>query len=705
MLSRAVQLSKRSCDVRVLRSLGVIGFLMSLLLLFNQPAPAHAFGFYTPVTIDHTKVGGSDASNYPVLITGNVAQLKTVANGGHVQNANGFDLRPYSDTGASSALSFELVSYDATAGTFEMRVKIPTVSHTVDTTFYLFYGDATITTDGSSTATWDTSYSGVWHLPNGSSLSANDSTANANNGTLVGTPTPTTGQIDGAANFSGSNYIEITDNGALNESGDYAIECWLEGGSSQASFAGIVVKVADVLNNQAYGLQLNSGSNLAVFYADNISHFDTGISAASVTDGAAHSIVITKNTSTIASYLDGAFVTSASPGTQGTGTGVLRIGIERTTAQGWAGWIDEVKVSSVARSADWVTASYNNESSPSTFVSYGTEVPLSSSTFAAVSLSQSIALAAAAASIAGVSSSLSLSVCAAAGLAIISSSATSESQSTSAAQPSAQVSAAAPSISQSTAQSTGVLTIAAAPNSTSQSTASASSALTAAAQSGSTSQSTANASAAVTATAQASSLSQSVDAAAAAVTVASPASSLSQSVSAGNGALTITSPSPSLSQSWSTAFGQASVPGVFAVSLSQSTASAAGLAVIAAAAPSVSPTTASALPLVQIAAAPQSVSQSTAAVVARILAAAASASTSGLLATAVPAVSVFAAAPSISFSLASAGGFGILPHVVVPPYTVVIGASRNTVTIASSRTSATLALSRTIVTLSGVDDA
>jgi hypothetical protein len=69
----------------------------------------------------------------------------------------------------------------------------------------MFYGNSSITTDQSNpTAVWDVNFKGVWHLPNGTILSANDSTSNGNNGTINGA-TATTGEIAGGASFNGSN--------------------------------------------------------------------------------------------------------------------------------------------------------------------------------------------------------------------------------------------------------------------------------------------------------------------------------------------------------------------------------------------------------------------------------------------------------------------------------------------------------------------
>ena len=77
-------------------------------------------------------------------------------------------------------------------------VKVPTVSHTANTTIYLCYDNTSITTDQSNkTGVWDSNYKVVNHFANGTTLSAVDSTGNGNNGTLNNAPTATIGQIDG----------------------------------------------------------------------------------------------------------------------------------------------------------------------------------------------------------------------------------------------------------------------------------------------------------------------------------------------------------------------------------------------------------------------------------------------------------------------------------------------------------------------------
>src|SRR5207302_9342021 len=75
----------------------VLGLLLLLAAWWVAAPKAQAgdFGFRKPITIDHTKVGNSGATtltNYPFLYSVTDASLKSTANGGHVQHANGWDI-------------------------------------------------------------------------------------------------------------------------------------------------------------------------------------------------------------------------------------------------------------------------------------------------------------------------------------------------------------------------------------------------------------------------------------------------------------------------------------------------------------------------------------------------------------------------------------------------------------------------------------
>lgn len=169
-----------------------------------------------------------------MLFNSTDALLATVANGGHVQNANGYDIIFTSDSAGANKLNHEIESYNPATGQFIAWVQVPSVSHTSDTVIYLFYDNSNITTSQENkTAVWDTNYKGVWHLAeNAANTTVHDSTSNGNTGTdSVNTSTmATTGQINGALLFQNANSdsITLTTNDTLHASSTLAFEAWVK---------------------------------------------------------------------------------------------------------------------------------------------------------------------------------------------------------------------------------------------------------------------------------------------------------------------------------------------------------------------------------------------------------------------------------------------------------------------------------------------
>ena len=365
--------------VRGWKPISILGFLPLLLLVPQLPAAAQTFSngyaYRNTITISHTQVPNTDQASFPVLISGAYSFLATTANGGYVTNSNGYDIIFTSDAAGTSVLPFEQESYSAVTGQVAYWVQIPTVSHTADTVFYVFYGNSSITTDQSNrTGTWESNYKSVWHLATKLVFDTTDSTSNGNNGTAQGGVSATSGVDDGAASFDGiSGYISTTTNLSLS---NLTSEAWV----NTTSTAGH--KVSGVESNQT---GTGSGGYAPHIYVDTngkavagcySSGSHTIVSSAAVNDGNWHHLVMTVNTSTnvFALYVDGASqgTGSCAPGTM---TGYFRMGSYKLS--GWAngsdgyfaGIIDEVRLSSSVRSSDWITTEYNNQSSPSTFYS------------------------------------------------------------------------------------------------------------------------------------------------------------------------------------------------------------------------------------------------------------------------------------------------------------------------------------------------
>ena len=186
-------------------------FLATTIIVFCalSNAVGQSYSYRRSITIDHTKVANTDQGNFPISVVGTYSYLATVANGGKVQNSNGYDIIFTSDVAGANKLDHEIESYNATTGTVSFWIRIPALSHTADTVIYMQYGNSAITTSQENkTGVWDANFQAVWHLA-GSTLSAADSTSQGHSGTINGA-TATTGKIDGAANFSGAaQYIDI----------------------------------------------------------------------------------------------------------------------------------------------------------------------------------------------------------------------------------------------------------------------------------------------------------------------------------------------------------------------------------------------------------------------------------------------------------------------------------------------------------------
>src|SRR5579859_1925205 len=192
-----------------------MGKLTKLLLPLGLllPYPGFGYTYNRMLTIDHTKCGAADSSNFAVLVSLSDATFKTTANGGHIHNtvtqSGGSpvvmpaDLIFTSDSGGTVKVPWEVDYYDGANGVLLAWVKLPLVSHSADTLFYVFYDDATVNTQQNTgnyavQNVWDSHYAGVWHLPGSTSLLINDSTSYGNAVVPNSSPTAAAGKIDGA---------------------------------------------------------------------------------------------------------------------------------------------------------------------------------------------------------------------------------------------------------------------------------------------------------------------------------------------------------------------------------------------------------------------------------------------------------------------------------------------------------------------------
>lgn len=338
------------------------------------------------ITIDHNQVVG-DETDFPVLISVTDGDLADTVNGGHMESANGYDVKFYSTN--CSALDFEIEYYDNTTGQLICWVKIPSLSSTLDTDIYIYYGndDPAVTgVDPSSTDTWDTSFDAVWHFTD-----TTDSTSNGNDMTNVGAASGSTGVVYQAYYFDGSDYMYITPS-PFRYTNDFTIEKWSKRTRTDVSET-LWCDSTDYSGADFSGHSTNYRPDNKVRWtsatgAAATNNLDTVSTFTSTTVW--YYIVYVKDTVTgKIMYVDGSL--NNSNGTTGNIVydnsspypDYWYIGAYNLDDLGiggyFIGYMDEMRVSSTPRSANWIGTTFNTIDDPGAFGSFGAEEDASSS--------------------------------------------------------------------------------------------------------------------------------------------------------------------------------------------------------------------------------------------------------------------------------------------------------------------------------------
>ena len=198
-------------------------------------------------------------------------------------------------------------------------------------------------------------------LDDGAGSSASDSTANGNDGNLVGSPSWVSGEVAGGVDVNyldGEDYIEIPNSASLEnvQEGDFSLAAWFRPDSTPPGTG------SD--SDANYGIIIKTGWHNGLYY-DNSNHFnfahvvtgDTTVSVASTNTFAPGQFyhvagVLDRAAGTISIYIDGQFEGSASfaPGTAAReyGTTTWKLGVANPGGGPW-GWaadgaIDEARI-------------------------------------------------------------------------------------------------------------------------------------------------------------------------------------------------------------------------------------------------------------------------------------------------------------------------------------------------------------------------
>jgi len=296
------------------------------------------------LTIDHTKID-ADLTNFPVkviLLSNN--PIFTHA------KSDGSDIRFAANDG-TTLLSFEREVHDNTQQIAVYHVKLPFVSSTSDTEFYVYYGNSEAADASDPPAVWDNDYKLVMHM--GPTLE--DSTGNGNDGTNYGS-TLVLSSNGYYRNFDGANdYILAGSN--IPTYDNMTIEAYCKVETFTGSCAVLTRNFGEY--EEQYGFRFDTNATLSGGIADTDKNFWVGnVSSFSANINYYVSMVFSEASNTYSVFRDTTTIASGTLLTESRGAiqGVLNIGRDNRGSYYFDGNIYEIRISSDARSDTWIKA-------------------------------------------------------------------------------------------------------------------------------------------------------------------------------------------------------------------------------------------------------------------------------------------------------------------------------------------------------------
>ncbi|MFW9902105.1 MAG: DUF2341 domain-containing protein, partial [Candidatus Thorarchaeota archaeon] len=278
--------------------------------------------------------------------------------------------------------------YNATHAQLIAWVRIPSLSTSTDTTFYMYFSNSTMENHENSEGVWNNNYIMVQHLEE-TSGSHFDSTSNNNDGTISGPVDQSAiGKIDGADGFSGTDdKVLFPQSTTLILKGPFTIEMWvkinsfpetwhtlfsqghcLSSSSGEYVFSGPSINIA---NDNSFIFEIYNSTDRDIARINNFTwNFDEWYHLVCSFDG-------TLNNINQHIYIDSIEYPYNSTGTnQIANTGHdfydFCLGLEDIGDNyDFDGTIDEVRVFNTNMSADWIKTEYTNQYDPNSFYSIG----------------------------------------------------------------------------------------------------------------------------------------------------------------------------------------------------------------------------------------------------------------------------------------------------------------------------------------------
>ncbi len=298
-------------------------------------------------------------TDFPVLV---------VLNPGNIDYAqtqdDGSDLRFFAADG--TPLAYEIEHWNE-GGESSVWVRVPQIAGNSNSdSIWMYYGNAAAAPGADPSGVWDGNFVGVWHLNEeqagtGTAGIYQDSTAFGNDGIDRVAATGQEGQVTNGQQFGANDWIEIGHDPVLDLTESMTISFWIKPTSNSGTFNRVVEKGLWGYGSSYY-FGGGNGTNDLTFYLNGQEVIDTTDNVLTVGVWQHAALSYTSNgdgTGTARLYLDGVeiatgnYTNGAVPGN----TGRLAIGHDDPLYD-FDGYVDEVQISNIDRSADWIAAHY-----------------------------------------------------------------------------------------------------------------------------------------------------------------------------------------------------------------------------------------------------------------------------------------------------------------------------------------------------------
>ncbi|MGY4539920.1 hypothetical protein ACVW0P_004361 [Mucilaginibacter sp. UYNi724] len=365
------------CSVSTTQTIAVTKTVASGNYVFSQPITVAALG------------NTATLANFPMLVYIKEDALKSGINcANNVQfptglsATNGYDFA-FTTNGGTDELFYQVESFDATNGILTAWVQVPSVTSAA-TQLSFYFGSTAPAHDASfAYGTWSSDYLAVYHFNEGSGTVL-DATTNQRSATATNATSTTSGKISSAYAFNGTS-TKIISATAADATGNFTLSGW--------AFVTDFATSSDqkiVTNESSYA----SGGYKLGYYGSTTTNVKTEVETRSysgaaalnrgeaggtiVTTGQWHYVQGVYNGTNFITYFDGVSDRGATTGVAAGTGGPIYIGSDFASANFFKGTMDEIRVSNVAKPADWIKAEYNNQNNYLTYTTTNTAITATS---------------------------------------------------------------------------------------------------------------------------------------------------------------------------------------------------------------------------------------------------------------------------------------------------------------------------------------